>query len=488
MRRYSILFAAGLLAALFQACSGEEGSSYVPPKPAAPKVEFNIEEEAFAVPVDSVVVFSADILEGYPLDMAWKVDGVKIAGTPSVTWKFSEIGVFVVTFDASNDLGSVSQRYTVRVSGIPLEVEFSVPAGEVEAIIGTPFEVSVTVTGGDKGTVHTWNLDGEEEVSGTLFSRTFTDTELGPHVLLYTGRNTDGETAVSIWVINVKDLPLELTYSPAEEALEAMEGDELTFRATPVHGATGIAYSWKVNGTEVATGAEYVHSCSAQGSFTVSLNTTNAAGEEASRSWALTVTEKTLRTLMFDNFENSALGESLYYKGNNVGGVSILQVVENPYKTSVNSSSKVLVDKGSMMTNNSSGYFTFKVTTYPDGVTAIPESERAKYTRFRVKIYLGSTGFTPLLQSDMTGSPKSAPSVINGVTFNPQSPSLTEWNAAIKTNDWNELIYDFSNPKYGDAMNKLSDTGQLQFRVFVDFNNSGKAGQDVYFDDFEFLE
>ena len=94
---------------------------------------------------------------------------------------------------------------------------------------------------------------------------------------------------------------------------------------------------------------------------------------------------------MFDNFENSALGESLYYKGNNVGGVSILQVVENPYKTSVNSSSKVLVDKGSMMTNNSSGYFTFKVTTYPDGVTAIPESERAKYTRFRVKIYLGST-------------------------------------------------------------------------------------------------
>ena len=37
-------------------------------------------------------------------------------------------------------------------------------------------------------------------------------------------------------------------------------------------------------------------------------------------------------------------------------------------------------------------------------------------------------------------------------------------------------------------MNNLANTGQLQFRVFVDFNNSGKAGQDVYFDDFEFLE
>ena len=32
------------------------------------------------------------------------------------------------------------------------------------------------------------------------------------------------------------------------------------------------------------------------------------------------------------------------------------------------------------------------------------------------------------------------------------------------------------------------NTGQLQFRVFVDFNNNGKAGKDVYFDDFEFLE
>ena len=27
----------------------------------------------------------------------------------------------------------------------------------------------------------------------------------------------------------------------------------------------------------------------------------------------------------------------------------------------------------------------------------------------------------------------------------------------------------------------------LQFRVFVDFNNNGKPGADVYYDDFEFV-
>ena len=128
------------------------------------------------------------------------------------------------------------------------------------------------------------------------------------------------------------------------------------------------------------------------------------------------------------------------------------------------------------------------MTTYPDGTTTIPEEERAKYTRFRVKIYLGTTGFTPLLQADITGNPKSCPSMINGVPFDPSKPTLDAWNAASKTDDWNVLVYDFSNPKYGDLMNNLGNTGQLQFRVFVDFNNNGKAGKDVYFDDFEFLE
>ena len=128
-----------------------------------------------------------------------------------------------------------------------------------------------------------------------------------------------------------------------------------------------------------------------------------------------------------------------YYKGNSVGGVSILQTVENPYKTAANPSDRVLVDKGSMMTNNSSGYFTFKVGTYPDGVTAIPEEERARYSKFRLKIYLGTTGFTPLLQADITGTPRSAPSLINGIPFDPQNPSLAAWNAAIRTDDWNKL-------------------------------------------------
>ena len=483
--KYKILIAACLLIAGFQACTEDAPDA---PKPAAPKVEFSIPGDAISVDVDSAVVFNATLVEGTGVKTAWFVDDVKVAGTPSVTWKFTKVGTSNVHFEAVNDLGRVEKDYVVSVNGIPLLVEYSVPGDAAEAVVGTPFEVEVTVTGGDKSTVHVWTLDGVEAGSEAKFSHTFTEEWIGSHTLVYNGVNIDGMTASKTWTLNVKDLPLEVSFTPSDSEVSEMEGNEVKFSASILHGATGAAWSWKVDGTEVATTADYTYSCTSQGTFAIAVTVTNGIGESVTKSWTLTVTEKKALTLLFDDFENSPLGVSSYYKGNNVGGVSILQVVENPYKTATNSSSKVLVDKGSMMTNTSSGYFTFKVTTYPDGTTQIPESERGKYTKFRLKIYLGTTGFTPLLQADITGNPRSAPSLINGVEFNPNSPTLSAWNAAIKTDDWNEFVYDFSNSKYGSSMNNLANTGQLQFRVFVDFNNSGKAGQDVYFDDFEFLE
>ena len=80
------------------------------------------------------------------------------------------------------------------------------------------------------------------------------------------------------------------------------------------------------------------------------------------------------------------------------------------------------------------------------------------------------------------------PSLINGIEFNTSSPTLDAWKAAIKTNDWNIFVYDFTSAKYSTEVNNLSQTNQVQFRVFVDFNNNGKAGKDVYFDDIEFVE
>lgn len=483
--KYKAILAACLLAAGFSSCSEKGLDPEEKQTPAAPKIEFSIKEEAFSVDVDSSVVFKADIVEGTNVKTVWTVDDEVVAKTPSVTWKFSKLGNAVVHFEATNDLGKVEKTYTVTVNGIPLVVEFSEVGNTIDAVIGTPVEVAVNVTGGDKGTVHEWTLDDVVAGNEKTFSRTFTEEEIGPHTLGYNGINTDGMSASRTWTIDVKDLPLEVSFTPAEEAVEAMEGDEVSFSATILHGAAGAAYSWKVDGTEKGTAATFKYECAAQGTFAVLATVTNGLGEKAEKIWTVTVTEKTEKKLLFDDFESTALGESSYYIGNNVGGVSVLQVVENPYKTATNSSAKVLVDKGSMMTGNSSGYFKFKINTFPDATTAVPN--RSIYTKIRVKVYIGETGFTPLLQED-NKSTKSTPSLINGIEFNTSSPTLDAWNAAIKTNDWNVFVYDFTSAKYSTEVNNLNQTSQVQFRVFVDFSNNPKAGKDVYFDDIEFVE
>ena len=485
--RYRILIAACLVIAALAACNTKEGAQEEPNK--APKVEFSVKETALDVLVESSVGFNATIVEGKNVKCSWTVDGELVASTPSLTWVFNNLGEVIISFEAENELGKVRQDYTVNVAGLPLDVTYSVEEDVIQAVIGTPVSVSVTVNDGDRETVHAWLLDGEDAGSGLAFSKTFEEKGIGTHTLAYHGRNMYGMTASKTWSVEVADLPLEVNYSPSKTELEAMVGDNVNFTVSIVHGAIGASIVWKLDDVqvEVEDPSKYTYTGEAEGTHTISVTITNAAGESDSRSWTLTVVPKTEKTLLFDNFESAEVGVNAYYIGNNVGGVSILQTVENPYKTDANSSDKVLVDKGSMMTNTSSGYFKFKIDKYPDGTTAISADDRALYTRFRCKVYIGSTGFTPLLQED-NKSTKSTPSEINGIPFNTTSPTLDAWNAAIKTNDWNVFVYDFTNPKYSSEVNNLSQTNQLQFRVFVDFNNNGKAGQDVYFDDFEFLE
>ena len=68
------------------------------------------------------------------------------------------------------------------------------------------------------------------------------------------------------------------------------------------------------------------------------------------------------------------------------------------------------------------------------------------------------------------------------------NPTMEAWNAAIKTDDWNIFTYDLTTGKYSDQVNNLNQVSQVQFRVFVNFNNQNQKPADVYFDDIEFLE
>lgn len=449
-------------------------------------------EDVINISVDSTMTFVAEISNTEDFSCAWYVEDEKMANTASFIYTFSDPGSFSVRFEASNQAGTAVRTFTVNVAGVPLEASWSVEDETISAKIGEEVQIEVTILSGDKDTRHSWKLDGEEVSVEKTFSRTF--SEPGQHALTYLGTNRDNETASRSWTLSISDLDLAATYTPLETQLETTEGAELKFSANVTSGVFGLVHSWKVNGETAGDRATFSYEFAAAGDYVVEHTASNAAGASLTHVWNVTVekaadpgpSEPEEGVFVYDTFENSAIGVSSYYIGNKVSNVNVMEVVDNPFRTSANSSAKVLLDHGSLMTWNSSGYFKFKINTLPDG-TSIGVDERAKYTKLRVKIYLGDSGFTPLLQEDAK-STKSTPCMINGVAFDTSNPTMDEWNAAVKTNDWNVFVYDLTGPKYSSDVNSLAQTEQLQFRVFVDFNNNGKAGRDIYFDDIEFLE
>ena len=171
MMKQGLLIVLSVVAAFVVACTPEAA-----PKedPVAPEFSFLIAETSFSVDVDSTVFFGAELLKGTDVQTVWSVNGEKVAGTPSVKWTFSELGVFTVNFQASNSLGKVEKEYTVTVLGIPLVVSYSVEAPQVQAVVGSPLEIAVNVVSGDTSTVHSWTLDDEPVSDIPSFSKTFT--------------------------------------------------------------------------------------------------------------------------------------------------------------------------------------------------------------------------------------------------------------------------------------------------------------------------
>ena len=483
--KYRALFIPVILAALLApACSSVENAPEEVQM--APKVEYSIEQESFEVAVDSTVMFGATIVEGLDVKAAWYVDDVKVANLPSLAWTFRTLGTVTVRFEASNSLGSVSKSYTVKVNGIPLEVEYSEPGNALPAIVGTPLEVSVTVVGGDKGTVHSWTLDGTEIGTGTGVSYNFVEDEVGTHTLVYNGINTDGLTATKTWTVTVTDLPLELSFSPEQSEVSAMEGDVVKFAATVVHGSKGLVYKWSVDDVEAGSEASFSYTCSAQGTFTVKLDAINAAGEKVSNSWTLTVTEKVALIYMYLDAETLAAVPS-FVEANNVGGNPCVRIENNPCISEVNPGTKAFVDDMSAATWANSGYVKLLINS-------MPTADRAKFKTVRVKVYLGDNDYVPYMTITVGGDKASLPTKVNGTDFYPNS-SHAIWNTLVKHDDWNVLEYSLVKGNYSGVASSLADCDQIQFRLNVVWGNGSAPvavtptnNHIIYFDDVEFLE
>ena len=462
-------------------CGGDDTTDEQPA--VMPQVTFPVTESAVSAYVDDAVRFEAVIESPGPLSCGWFVDGKLAASTASMTYVFKAKGTYDVRFEASNTAGKVGKDYSVTVEGSPLKVEFSTEEETVSCLPGEEVLITATVVAGDKEVVHEWKV-GDEVVSTTAeFKHTF--DEMGSYTVTYRGVNADEVSVNRTWTVTVDELPLEIEFSVTDATISCVQGNEVAITATVKNGGTGLVHAWKVGGDAVSAAAEFRHTFDAAGTYAVTYEGVNAKGEKKNASWTVEVSEDAVG-YMFENFESRDALPGHFINGNAAIEGTTLQ--ENPYKTAVNPSNKVLRDL-LLKESGTSGYFDMGFSHLTD---------RSKYRAIRV--YLGKNLYYPRMQINVLpdGKKNKLPSKINGQPFT-SSMKEADWKALIKTDDWNVFVYDLIDCGYqnadGSAVTNFGDITAVQFRPLSNFTGGSMSGRDeetnnrtVYYDDFEFLE
>lgn len=441
------------------------------------KVEFSNEEETIScLPGEEVLITATVVAGDKEVVHAWKVGDEEVSSTAEFKYTFDKMGSYTVAYRGVNaDDISFNRTWTVTVDELPLEIDFSVTDATIPCVQGNEVAITATVKNGGTGLTHEWKV-GSDVVSTTAeFKHTF--GEVGTFTVSYKGVNGKGEEKTGTWTVQVEEKPLEIEFSKADgSTLKNVKGDELAITATVKGGATGLTHEWKVGGDVVSTTTEFKHTFDAAGTYTVTYKGVNTKGEEKTASWTVVVSEDAVG-YMFENFETRDALPGHFINGNAAIEGTTLQ--ENPYKTAVNPSNKVLRDL-LLKESGTSGFFDM-------GFSHL--TNRSKYRAIRVKVYLGKNEYYPHLQ--ISGK-KKLPSKINGQRFT-GSMSEADWKTLIKTDDWNVFVYDLVDCGFGAE--NFENITTVQFRPLSKFNGDGVSGRDevtnnrtVYYDDFEFLE
>ncbi len=165
---------------------------------------------------------------------------------------------------------------------------------------------------------------------------------------------------------------------------------------------------------------------------------------------------------VYNSFENNNFNEE--YTGNKIGGVNVLKIVENPYKTTTNNSNYVMVNDMSTDDWANSGYFqTTLGSKFPSGA-------RGDYATITMKMYWGTDEIYPRFLWNKGGT-ATLPARLNGETFS----SEDDWKAKIRTSDWNVLEWDASQ----FSKTSFSDLQSFQVRCWVTYSNATTSRDDV---------
>lgn len=192
---------------------------------------------------------------------------------------------------------------------------------------------------------------------------------------------------------------------------------------------------------------------------------------------------------LFEDFESY---ES--FPGWITGNDNALSIIENPVKTPVNSSAKVLSNDMHNANHSTSGYVIMKFSKSDGFSTRFPRAAREKFKAVRIKVYIGTSDYYPHLQIDEDTKKygKNIPSKVNG-----KACTSDNYADLLIKDEWNLLEFNLESSGYTMSNKTFANLSswQMQIRPFskIDGSNADATVDETtnqklcYIDDVEFL-
>jgi len=282
----------------------------------------------------SVTFTATPVNGGTTPSYQWKV-GTTNVGTNSNTYTTTALtNGQVVTCVITSNLACASPTtatsagitMTVNTTVVPT-VSIAITSGSNPICEGASVTFTATPVNGGTTPSYQWKINGVNAGtnSATFESSSLTNTQIVTCILTSNAVCVSQTTVTSTGITMTVNPILTPTVSITADAITICDGAQVIFTPTPVNGGTPT-YQWKLNGSDIATGATYSNSSLANGNTVSCVMTSTEACVSSATATSNTVT-MTVNPILTPSVEINAdpaiavcPGESILFTANPANG------------------------------------------------------------------------------------------------------------------------------------------------------------------------
>ncbi len=251
--------------------------------------KLNVSESASPNPteVGTAVGFAATVTGGTTpfTSYAWAFgDGATATtSTASTTHTYTSAGTFKTTVKVADSGSSTTTSTAVSIT-VNSKLTASAVVSPSQTDVGVSESFTGTTSGGVGNPSCSWALgDGSTD---TACSTRYTYTTAGTFTATLAATDALGTTVTSSVTVTVNAGPaVDFSFTPAAPT----NGQSVTFIAATTYGTSPFSFSWSFGDGSTGSGSSVSHTYTNPGTFTVTLNATDAVGKMATQSYSVVV-------------------------------------------------------------------------------------------------------------------------------------------------------------------------------------------------------